>query len=139
MHGDNLLLTFLLVTIVMGGAAAYLSGKAIAQTWRPFWHVPLYMLALAAVVRFCHFALFEEPFLSLPSYVVDFACAFAAARLGYRMVRAHQMRTQYGWLFRSSRPARLAPAEIAASFLASLPMCIARLLLQIDVTLPNFR
>jgi hypothetical protein len=44
--GDNLLLTFPLVTLGMGGAAAYLSGRAIAQTWRPFWHVPLYMLAL---------------------------------------------------------------------------------------------
>jgi hypothetical protein len=102
--GEFVPMKFLLVTIVMGGAAAYLSGKAIAQTWRPFWHVPLYMLALAAVVRFCHFALFEEPFLSLPSYIVDFACAFAAAALGYRTVRAQQMRLQYGWLFRSSGP-----------------------------------
>jgi hypothetical protein len=102
--GENLLLTIPLVTIGMGGAAAYLSGKAIAQTWRPFWHVPLYMLALAAVVRFCHFALFEEPFLSLPSYAVDFATAFAAASLGYRTVRARQMRMQYGWLFRASGP-----------------------------------
>ena len=69
--GENGLWTFLLVTILMGGLAAYASGKAIAQTWRPFWHVPLYMLALAAVVRFCHFALFEEPLLSLRSYAVE--------------------------------------------------------------------
>jgi hypothetical protein len=102
--GDNLLLTVPLVTIGMGGAAAYLSGRAIAQTWRPFWQVPLYMLALAAVVRFFHFALFGEPFLSLPSYAVDFATAFAASALGYRTVRGHQMRTQYGWLMRASGP-----------------------------------
>jgi hypothetical protein len=51
-------------------------------------------------VRFCHFALFEEPFLSLRSYVVDFAVALAAAALGYRRVRARQMSTQYSWLFR---------------------------------------
>ena len=68
----------------MGDSAAYVSGKAVAQTWRPFWQVPVYMLALAAAVRFCHFALFEEPLLSLPSYLVDFAVAFAAAALGYR-------------------------------------------------------
>ena len=66
----------------MGGAAAYVSGKAIAQTWRPFWHVPLYMLALAAAVRFCHFALFEEPLLSLRSYAVDFADRFCLAVAG---------------------------------------------------------
>ena len=53
--GDNACWIFLLVTVAMGGGAAYLSGKAIAQTWRPFWHVPLYMLPLAAAVRFCPF------------------------------------------------------------------------------------
>ena len=98
--GENWLWTFLLVTVLMGGSAAYLSGKAIAQTWRPLWQVPLYMLALAAVVRFCHFALFDEPFLSLPSYVIDFAVAFPAAAFGYRIVRARQMTTQYSWLYR---------------------------------------
>jgi uncharacterized protein DUF6867 len=97
--GENGLWTFLLVTVLMGGLAAYASGRAIAQTWRPFSHVPLYMLAIAAAVRFCHFALFEEPLMSLRSYGVDFAIAFAAASLGYRLVRARQMAVQYGWLF----------------------------------------
>jgi hypothetical protein len=99
--GENGLWTFILVTILMGGLAAHASGRAIAQTWRPFWHVPLYMLALAAVVRFCHFALFEEPLLSLRSYI---AIAFAAASLGYRLVRARQMAVQYRWLFRRRGP-----------------------------------
>lgn len=103
-EGDNWLLTLPLLTFAMGGSAAYASGKAVAQTWRPFWQVPIYMLALAAGVRFCHFALFEEPLLSLPSYLVDFATAFAAAALGYRVVRAQQMSLQYGWLFRRSGP-----------------------------------
>ena len=102
--GENGLWTFILVTIAMGGLAAYASGKAIAQTWRPFWHVPLYMLIVAAAVRFFHFALFEEPLISLPSYIVDFAIAFAAASLGYRLVRARQMAVQYGWLYRRRGP-----------------------------------
>jgi len=101
---DNVLWTFLLVTVAMGGSAAYVSGKAIAQTWRPYWHIPLYMLVLAGVVRFCHFALFDEPFLSLPSYIVDFLVALPAASLGFRLVRARQMTTQYGWLFRRRGP-----------------------------------
>ena len=37
----------------------------------PSGRCPLYMLALAAGVRFFHFALFDEPLLSLPSYAVD--------------------------------------------------------------------
>jgi hypothetical protein len=97
---ENNVWVFLLVTVLMGGSAAYISGKAIAQTWRPFWTIPLYMLLLAAAVRFCHFALFEEPLLSLPSYGIDFLVALAAAALGYRVVRVRQMSHQYGWLFR---------------------------------------
>ena len=37
---------FLLVTVIMGGGAAWLAGRAIAATWRPWWHVAFYMLIL---------------------------------------------------------------------------------------------
>lgn len=104
MGGATWLWTFALLTVVMGGGAAYTSGKAMAQTWRPFWHVPLYMLVLAGAVRFCHFALFEEPLLSLVDYLADFAVAFAGGALGYRLFRARQMAVQYSWLFRRSGP-----------------------------------
>jgi hypothetical protein len=100
----NVLWTFILVTVLMGGSAAYMSGKAIAQTWRPFWQIPLYMLILAAAVRFCHYALFWEPFISAGNYIIDFVVTFAFAAIGYRLVRARQMTTQYGWLFRRSSP-----------------------------------
>src|SRR6478735_4105412 len=96
---DNALWIFLLLTVVIGGAAAYASGKAIAQTWRPFWQVPLYGLLLAAGVRFCHFALFEEPLFSPLGYAVDFLVALLFASLGFRLLRARQMAMQYGWLF----------------------------------------
>ena len=102
--GPNTLWVFLLLTVVMGGAAAFVSGRAIAQTWRPFWQVPVYMLILAGAVRFCHFALFQEPLLAPGSYLVDFLVAFFAASLGYRTVRARQMATQYGWLFQRRGP-----------------------------------
>ena len=101
---DNVLRTFILVTVLMGGSAAYISGKTIAQTWRPYWHIPLYMLLLAATVRFCHYALFWEPLVSLQSYAIDFVVTLAFASVGYRLVRARQMPTQYGWLFRRSGP-----------------------------------
>src|SRR5262245_49833260 len=102
--GENALWTFILVTVLMGRSAAYISGKAIAQTWRPVWQIPFYMLILAAAVRFCHYALFWEPLISAANYLVDFAVTFALAALGYRLVRARQMTTQYGWLFRRSSP-----------------------------------
>jgi hypothetical protein len=104
MDGASSWWTFVLITLLMGGGAAFASGRAMAQTWRPFWHVPIYMLLLAAAIRFCHFALFEEPLLSAEGYLVDFAVTFAAGSLGYRLSRARQMAVQYGWLFRRRGP-----------------------------------
>lgn len=95
---------FVLVTVIIGGAASFLSGRAIAQTWRPYWHIPLYTLPIAATVRFFHYALFAEPLISLKNYCVDFAVVLVAASLGYRLYRAHQMVRQYGWLFRRRGP-----------------------------------
>lgn len=91
---------FLLITIALGGGAAYLSGRAIAATWRPWWHVALYMLILALAVRFMHFALFQGTLLSPHYYAVDLAFCLMFGFLGYRMTRAGQMSSQYGWLYR---------------------------------------
>ena len=67
LYETETLLQVALVTGVLGGGAAFLSGRAIAQTWRPFWNVLLYMAMLGAGVRFVHFALFEATLLS-PAY-----------------------------------------------------------------------
>ncbi len=64
LYGSETWLQVLLVTGVIGGGAAFLAGRAIAQTWRPFWHVLVYMAMLGAAVRFVHFALFEATLLS---------------------------------------------------------------------------
>jgi hypothetical protein len=89
---------FLLVTIFLGGGAAWLSGRAIAGTWRPWWHVPLYMLILGAAVRFIHFALFEGTLLSPHYYAVDTLLCLLFGFLGFRLTRVRQMITQYSWI-----------------------------------------
>ena len=90
--------SFLLVTVILGGGAAWLAGRAIAQTWRPLWQAVLYMFVLAAAVRFIHYALFEGTLLSLGAYARDAAVAIGLAAAGFRLMRAHQMATQYGFL-----------------------------------------
>lgn len=95
---------FVLVTVVMGGAAAYATGKAIAKTWRPFVQVLVYMLGMAAVSRFCHFALFEETLLDPAGYLIDLAVLTVAATAGYRLMRAQQLVAQYDWLFERAGP-----------------------------------
>ena len=68
----------MLVTVILGGGAAALAGRAIAQTWRPWWQVVAYMLILGAAVRFFHFALFGGTLLSLHYYLVDSAVCLLA-------------------------------------------------------------
>jgi len=89
---------FVLVSIVLGGGAAWLSGRAIASTWRAWWHVAAYMLVLSIAVRFFHFALFGGTFLSLHYYLVDSAVCLTLGFLGYRSTRTAQMVTQYRWI-----------------------------------------
>jgi hypothetical protein len=95
---------FLLVTIFLGGGAAFLTGRAVALTWRPLPHLFLFVLLLACAVRFIHFALFHGTLLSLQFYLVDLVFLIALASLGYRLTRTTQMVDSYSWLYeRTSR------------------------------------
>jgi small-conductance mechanosensitive channel len=89
---------FLLVTVALGGGAAWMAGRAIAQTWRPWWSVIAYMLVLGLAVRFIHFSLFAGTLLSLHYYAVDTAVAVLIAGLGFHTTRKGQMVRQYGSL-----------------------------------------
>ena len=97
-YDGNSFLVFVLVTVVLGGGAAWLAGRAIAATWRPWWHVVGYMLILGAAVRFIHFALFEGTLLSPRFYVIDTLFCLVFGLLGFRATRVAQMTTQYGWI-----------------------------------------
>jgi hypothetical protein len=87
---------FLLVTVILGGAAAFIAGRSIALTWRPWWQIIFYMMMLGAAERFFHFALFEGTLLSDYYYAVDTLIAIAFGLLGFRLARTQQMQRQYG-------------------------------------------
>jgi hypothetical protein len=89
---------FLLVTIILGGGAAALSGRAIAETWRPWWQMVAYSFILGAAVRFFHFSLFDGTLLSGYYYLVDTVVCMVFGFLGFRAARAGQMVTQYRWI-----------------------------------------
>jgi len=88
---------FLVLSVVLGGGAATITGKAIAETWKPYWQLIWYMLLLAAAVRFAHYALFQETLLSSTGYLATLAVLVALAALGHYRARRRQMRDQYGW------------------------------------------
>jgi hypothetical protein len=89
---------FMLLTVLLGGGAAALTGRAIAHTWRPWWHVIPLTLLLGAAVRFLYFALWGGTLLSFPYYVTDTAVCLACGLIGFRLMRVSQMVTCYGWL-----------------------------------------
>jgi len=93
---------FVLVTIILGGGAATLAGRAIATTWRPWWQVVAYAFVLGAAIRFIHFSLYGGTFLSLHYYLIDTAFSVAFAAMGYKAARATQMTRQYRWLNESN-------------------------------------
>lgn len=97
--GENGLWIFLLVTVLMGGAAGNATGSALASTWRPPWQIFLAALLLTFAVRFFHYALFYETLLSLKNFIIDYIVVATAVAWGYRITRVRQMVEQYPWAY----------------------------------------
>ena len=95
---------FGLVTVVMGGWAAWMTGRAMALTWGSYLQLVAYLLLLAGFVRFIHYALFGGTLLSLHFYLVDAVVLLVLGSLGFRYVRTRQMTTQYRWLYERTGP-----------------------------------
>ena len=106
LYEEDSLGVFLLVTVVLGGGAAALAGRAVALTWRPWWQVVVYMLMLGAAVRFIHFALFEGTLLSFHYYAVDTLVCMAFGFAGFQAARARRMIAQYPWINEPDGPLR---------------------------------
>ena len=95
---------FMLVTVALGGWAAWMTGRAIAFAWHPPWLAVLAAVPLAAAVRFIHYALFGGTLLSWRYALVDFAVVAASAILAHRHARTGQMTRQYRWLYERTGP-----------------------------------
>ena len=100
---------FLLVSVVLGGGASALAGRAIARTWRPWWQVAAYSFILGVAVRFIHFSVFDGTLVSAHYYLVDTAVcmAFGCLRLSGlpRRTDGHAI----SLAFRAGRLVALAP------------------------------
>lgn len=114
--------SFLLVTVALGGAAAFSAGRALAHTWRPMWQAFVYAAALALAAGFLHFVLFAEAVIpgariatvlsALPTdpraglaaltwemrlYGLIFITLSIFATVGYKLTRSSAMKRQYGF------------------------------------------
>ena len=102
--GETIGHVILVDPLCSAAAARWLSGRAIAATWRPPWQVAIAMLLIAAAARFIHFALFQGDLLS-SAVLRGRRCIFLIlGLLAWRMPRAAQMVRQYPWLYARTSP-----------------------------------
>jgi hypothetical protein len=95
---------WLAITVVIVGFAAYMTGQAIAGTWRPYYQLALYTLLLAGASRFLIFALFEGRLFSPTGYLIDLVVLLLIGTVAFRLTRARKMVSQYPWLYRRAGP-----------------------------------
>jgi len=94
----------LFISCLLGGGAAWMTGRACALTWRPYWMAALYMLPLSGVVRYIHYVIFEASLTSLPPYLIDGGILLIFCGLGFRITQTNLMVRQYSWLYKKTSP-----------------------------------
>jgi hypothetical protein len=95
---------FLAVTLMLMGGCAFMTGQALASTWRPAWACLPYGLLLGGGDRFLSFALFDGRLLSLQYYAIDTAVLLIIACAAHRLTLARRMARQYPWLIERTGP-----------------------------------
>lgn len=91
-------------TLCVTGSASWLTGRALANGWRPAWHVAPCAVLLALADRFLVWALFDGAFFPAAGLAVETAALLAIGLLGHRRTRARRMVAQYPWLYERAGP-----------------------------------
>ena len=94
---------FLGIALLLG-LAAVLTGRAMAETWRPWWQLLPTALAFAVADRLLLSALFEAKLSSLAGFAAALVLLLAAIAVGYYGARARKMVRQYPWLYEPNGP-----------------------------------
>lgn len=99
LYEEPSVLQFFFVTCLLGGWAAWMTGRASAQTWRPMSSLIVFLLLLGIAIRFIHHALFDGTMFTAQYYIVDTIVLLVVGTIGYQYTRTNQMVTQYSWLY----------------------------------------
>ncbi|MDH3690159.1 MAG: hypothetical protein OEU36_11845 [Gammaproteobacteria bacterium] len=93
---------FIGITVIVMGFAAYMTGQALGNTWKPAWHAVVYGILLGFADRFLVFALFDGELASLSGFLIDTAVLIAISLFAFRLNLASKMVSQYPWVFERS-------------------------------------
>lgn len=95
---------FVGITLILFGFVSFMTGQALASTWRPAGWVVLYGLLLGLADRFIVWSLFGGTLLSPLGYAIDAAALLVIGLTAYRITQARKMVSQYPWLYESAGP-----------------------------------
>ena len=95
---------FFRLTVVLFGFAAFLTGQAMAQNWRPAWQIMPAALLLTVADRFLLYAMFGAELASPGGFLIAAAILAAVAGAAYYYTRARKMVQQYPWLYERRGP-----------------------------------
>ncbi len=100
LYEEQSLLVFLFVTVILGGAGAWMTGRACAITWRPL-EAARYLPADAVVRRALHpfRAVRRHAAFAVHYWLVDLIFLLIVGYTAYRYTMANQMVSQYYWLY----------------------------------------
>ena len=104
LYAGETIIEIVLVTGLIGGGAAWLSGRAIAAAWGGPSRVVVTALLLGAAARFFHYALFQGELLSVPSFACDTLIFLIVGLVSWRTTQVSQMVRQYPWLYVRTGP-----------------------------------
>jgi hypothetical protein len=90
---------FVGLTVVIMGGAAIMTGRALADGWKPPWQVVFACFGVTLADRFLVYALFGGELLSLSGFVIDFIVITVMALVAHRLTVVHKMVAQYPWRY----------------------------------------
>ena len=97
-------LQFGILTVVVFGFAAFMMGRALADTWRPGWQNVVYGVLLGVANRLFQNFLCGNDVINLVAYLIGAGVLVGIAVIAYRATQAHKMVTQYPWLYARTGP-----------------------------------
>lgn len=90
---------FVVLTVFITGFAAYMTGQALATTWKPAWHLLIYCALLGGAARFLIYSLYGGQLWSLSGYLIGTTVLITIGLFAFRLNRARKMVSQYPWLY----------------------------------------
>jgi branched-chain amino acid transport system ATP-binding protein len=95
---------FIGLTVVLVGGAAILTGRAVANNWKPAWQVVASCFGLALADRFLIYALFQGELISPSGILIHFIVLTAMGLAAWQIAKVGKLVNQYPWRYRRTSP-----------------------------------